>query len=76
MFNFVYSIPQLFRLVPCPRHRLPKYDAKTDTVGMSLVEFKSKELNPLGTFVLRVFDTFGLLYRREFEKDGERCGLH
>lgn len=23
--NFVYSAPQLFRLLPCPRHRLPKY---------------------------------------------------
>jgi len=25
VFNFVFSVPQLFRLVPCPRHRLPKY---------------------------------------------------
>ena len=25
IFNFIYSVPQLFRLVPCPRHRLPKY---------------------------------------------------
>ncbi len=22
--NFVYSIPQLFKIVPCPRHRLPR----------------------------------------------------
>ena len=22
--NFVYSVPQLFHLVPCPRHRLPR----------------------------------------------------
>ena len=22
--NFVYSLPQLFRFIPCPRHRLPK----------------------------------------------------
>ena len=26
IFNFVYSLPQLFRLVPCPRHRLPRLD--------------------------------------------------
>ena len=25
VFNFVFSVPQLFHLVPCPRHRLPKY---------------------------------------------------
>lgn len=23
VFNFVYAIPQLFRIVPCPRHRIP-----------------------------------------------------
>ena len=22
-FNFVYSLPQLLRIVPCPRHRMP-----------------------------------------------------
>jgi len=29
VMNFIYSIPQLFKLVPCPRHRLPKFNAKT-----------------------------------------------
>ena len=29
LFNFVYSIPQLFGLVHCPRHRLPKFDPAT-----------------------------------------------
>lgn len=29
LFNFVYSIPQLFGLVHCPRHRLPKFDVRT-----------------------------------------------
>ena len=24
--NFIYSCPQLFKLVPCPRHRLPKFN--------------------------------------------------
>ena len=24
VFNFLYSIPQLFKFVPCPRHRLPR----------------------------------------------------
>eukprot|EP00892_Ulva_mutabilis_P003340 jgi/Ulvmu1/1378/UM011_0106.1 len=27
--NFVYSIPQLFGIVFCPRHRLPTFDPKT-----------------------------------------------
>ena len=29
VLNFVYSLPQLFKLVPCPRHRLPRYDPAT-----------------------------------------------
>ena len=29
VFNFVYSLPQLFGFVPCPRHRLPVFDPKT-----------------------------------------------
>lgn len=24
VFNFLYSVPQLFHLVPCPRHRMPR----------------------------------------------------
>ncbi|KAJ7556681.1 hypothetical protein O6H91_05G093400 [Diphasiastrum complanatum] len=29
IINFIYSTPQLFKLVPCPRHRLPSFDPKT-----------------------------------------------
>lgn len=29
IINFVYSIPQLLKIVPCPRHRLPKFDPET-----------------------------------------------
>lgn len=29
VINFVYSLPQLFKLVPCPRHRLPTFDPAT-----------------------------------------------
>eukprot|EP00474_Spongospora_subterranea_P009922 CRZ10380.1 hypothetical protein [Spongospora subterranea] len=29
LINFAYSLPQLFGLIPCPRHRLPRYNLKT-----------------------------------------------
>ncbi|GMH32962.1 hypothetical protein BSKO_00796 [Bryopsis sp. KO-2023] len=29
VFNFVYSVPQLFKWVPCPRHRLARYEPET-----------------------------------------------
>jgi UDP-N-acetylglucosamine--dolichyl-phosphate N-acetylglucosaminephosphotransferase len=28
IINFLWSIPQLFKLVPCPRHRLPRFNGK------------------------------------------------
>ncbi|KAK1319138.1 hypothetical protein QJS10_CPB04g00444 [Acorus calamus] len=29
VLNFLYSLPQLLKIIPCPRHRLPKYDPQT-----------------------------------------------
>ena len=29
VLNFAYSLPQLFKIVPCPRHRLPRFDPAT-----------------------------------------------
>merc|ERR1719232_262670 len=31
IFNFIWSIPQLFHYVPCPRHRLPNFNGTTMT---------------------------------------------
>lgn len=46
-FNFVYSAPQLFHLVPCPRHRLPRFNARTGLVECSRVEFKKPLSAPI-----------------------------
>ena len=32
VLNFLLSLPQLFGFFECPRHRLPKYNPKTDTL--------------------------------------------
>eukprot|EP00268_Persea_americana_P031973 TRINITY_DN3128_c0_g2_i4.p1 TRINITY_DN3128_c0_g2~~TRINITY_DN3128_c0_g2_i4.p1 ORF type:complete len:466 (-),score=45.23 TRINITY_DN3128_c0_g2_i4:395-1678(-) len=29
VLNFLYSCPQLLKIIPCPRHRLPKFDPQT-----------------------------------------------
>jgi UDP-N-acetylglucosamine--dolichyl-phosphate N-acetylglucosaminephosphotransferase len=39
IFNFLLSCPQLFGFVPCPRHRVPNYDEKTDKLYPSVVPF-------------------------------------
>ena len=39
ILNFVYSAPQLFRLIPCPRHRLPHYNARTGFLEPSMTQW-------------------------------------
>ena len=46
-FNFVYSAPQLFHLVPCPRHRLPHFNARTGLLEPSRVEFTKPLRRPI-----------------------------
>lgn len=40
IFNFVYSVPQLFKIIPCPRHRLPKFNARTGLLGPSVTPWE------------------------------------
>lgn len=37
ILNFLYSVPQLFGLIPCPRHRLPRLNSNTGLLDMSLI---------------------------------------
>lgn len=59
--NFLYSIPQLFKFVPCPRHRLPKYDSKSDLLHISTTEFHVDELNILGRIMVTVFKALKII---------------
>jgi UDP-N-acetylglucosamine--dolichyl-phosphate N-acetylglucosaminephosphotransferase len=42
IINFIYSSPQLFLLVPCPRHRLPRYNARTNLLEPSVTEYPAE----------------------------------
>lgn len=54
LLNFVYSLPQLFRLVPCPRHRMPAYIQAEDKVCASFAVLEPSELSGAGRLVLRL----------------------
>ncbi|OBA23181.1 hypothetical protein METBIDRAFT_34539 [Metschnikowia bicuspidata var. bicuspidata NRRL YB-4993] len=56
ILNFVYSVPQLFNIVPCPRHRLPKFDEQTGLMNVSYGELaKSSRMNSLFLETLAFF---------------------
>jgi UDP-N-acetylglucosamine--dolichyl-phosphate N-acetylglucosaminephosphotransferase len=43
VINFLLSLPQLFKLMPCPRHRLPRVDPRTSTLHVSTFPCDSTE---------------------------------
>lgn len=63
--NFLYSIPQLFHFVPCPRHRLPKYNPSIDLLEPSKTIFKLHELNTLGRICVRIFRMLHIIQWKE-----------
>ena len=45
IFNFLYSLPQLTGIIPCPRHRLPRFNEKT---GLLEPSFAPIPIRPRG----------------------------
>lgn len=44
VINFIYSVPQLFHIVPCPRHRLPKFNPEDGLMYPSFGELEKPSL--------------------------------
>ncbi|KAF8847333.1 hypothetical protein BDZ45DRAFT_681952 [Acephala macrosclerotiorum] len=59
--NFVYSLPQLAKIVPCPRHRLPHFNARTGLMEPSMTIWDNQGPKPLISFVLKTLDRLYLL---------------
>ncbi|XP_064471237.1 UDP-N-acetylglucosamine--dolichyl-phosphate N-acetylglucosaminephosphotransferase-like isoform X1 [Ornithodoros turicata] len=71
VFNFLYSIPQLFHWIPCPRHRLPRYCPEHDQVEASTTRFRLSSLGPLGHIVLKVYRTLGIVSYQVHQNAGD-----
>ena len=62
IFNFVYSVPQLFKIVPCPRHRLPKFNARTGLLQPSITPWEiDKQPKPYLLKTFNILERLGLL---------------
>ncbi|RLV93451.1 UDP-N-acetylglucosamine--dolichyl-phosphate N-acetylglucosaminephosphotransferase [Spathaspora sp. JA1] len=59
IINFIYSIPQLFNIVPCPRHRLPKFEKEDGLMYPSYGELKNN--NKIASVSLSILETFKLV---------------
>lgn len=69
IINFIYSVPQLFRIVPCPRHRLPKYSAETDLLQASRTVISKKDMSTLTRVVVQILSLLKLVDKVE-DNDG------
>lgn len=69
IFNFVYSVPQLFKLIPCPRHRLPRFNARTGLLEPSVTAWEvDKQPKAWLVKVFGILEQFGLL---QITREGE-----
>lgn len=59
--NFIYSAPQLFGLVPCPRHRLPKFNKDDGLMYNSWTIYTHDEINGDGKLNSMMIPIFNLL---------------
>ena len=75
VINFLYSVPQLFHFIPCPRHRLPKYDKTEDKVSFSLACFEKEKLGGVGRLCLTLLRVTRLASVREVEINFEKVEM-
>ncbi|KAI9892192.1 MAG: tunicamycin resistance protein [Vezdaea aestivalis] len=67
IFNFIYSSPQLFRLVPCPRHRLPRFNARSGLLEPSSTLYPHPPKAHL-VLILKLFQKLRLVQLEETPK--------
>jgi UDP-N-acetylglucosamine--dolichyl-phosphate N-acetylglucosaminephosphotransferase len=69
IFNFLYSAPQIFRLVPCPRHRLPRFNARTGLLEPSVTEWARERPHWVVNLGLKTLHRLGLV-RVKVDEEG------
>ncbi|KAG7195709.1 tunicamycin resistance protein [Scheffersomyces spartinae] len=70
IINFVYSVPQLFHIVPCPRHRLPKFDVEDGLMYPSYGEVTTTGGSALQRIMFNTLEVFGLISLKR-DKNGD-----
>ncbi|CAI4280658.1 AIG_G0004270.mRNA.1.CDS.1 [Saccharomyces cerevisiae] len=68
--NFIYSCPQLFKLVPCPRHRLPKFNEKDGLMYPSRANLKEEPPKSIFKPILKLLYCLHLI-DLEFDENNE-----
>lgn len=70
VFNFLLSCPQLFGLVACPRHRVPRFDPHTNLLHASTIAFEHPP-SVRTSSTLQLLSLFGLTRLTKHPKTGQ-----
>jgi len=70
IFNFLLSCPQIFGLVECPRHRVPRFDPNTNLLHPSTVAFGCPP-SVRTSSTLRIFSLLRLTRLTKHPKTGQ-----
>jgi len=70
IFNFLLSCPQLFGLVSCPRHRVPRFDPDTNLLHPSTVAFE-RPPSVRTSSILQLLSLLGLTRLTKHPKTGQ-----
>lgn len=69
ILNFLYSCPQLFKIVPCPRHRLPHFNEEDGLMYPSVANLKDEPPKSWFIPILRLLNCFKLIQLEFDDKD-------
>jgi UDP-N-acetylglucosamine--dolichyl-phosphate N-acetylglucosaminephosphotransferase len=61
VLNFLFSCPQLFHFIECPRHRLPRYNKDEDILYPSTFEYVPSETGFIGRIFVWLYVKFGVI---------------
>ena len=70
IFNFLLSCPQIFGLVACPRHRVPRFDPDTNLLHPSTVAFE-RPPSVRTSSILQLLSLCGLTCLTKHPKTGQ-----
>lgn len=70
ILNFIYSCPQLFKIVPCPRHRLPKFNETDGLLYTSRANLKEEPPKKWFIPILKLLNKLKLIDVEYHPKDG------
>lgn len=66
IINFLWSVPQLFKFVPCPRHRLPKFNPNTGYMEPSTFMYEGTKKEGVNRTVINLMlQIFGPMTERQ-----------